>query len=116
MSRLPRRDLIEELEVGIYHSVQRAVRRAFLCGQNAVTGQNFPVGLSRAADGNGQRLIFKWPPWSSGCRLQPTPCLPPASAGGSRCPKHFQEPASAGLLDLGFKPSRATRRCAWSKV
>ena len=41
MSRLPRRDLIEEPEVGIYHCVQRAVRRAFLCGQDAVTGQNF---------------------------------------------------------------------------
>ena len=32
MPRLPRRDLIEEPEVGIYHSVQRVVRRAFLCG------------------------------------------------------------------------------------
>ena len=41
MSRLPRRDLIEEPEVGIYHCVQRSVRRAFLCGQDAVTGQNF---------------------------------------------------------------------------
>ncbi|MCY2990060.1 MAG: Type I secretion system protein TolC [Planctomycetota bacterium] len=41
MPRLPRRDLIEEPEVGIYHCVQRAVRRAFLCGQDAVTGQNF---------------------------------------------------------------------------
>ncbi len=38
MPRLPRRDLLEEPEVGIYHCVQRAVRRAFLCGQDAVTG------------------------------------------------------------------------------
>ena len=41
MSRLPRRELIDEPEVGIYHCVQRAVRQAFLCGQDAVTGQNF---------------------------------------------------------------------------
>ncbi|MCY2986584.1 MAG: Type I secretion system protein TolC [Planctomycetota bacterium] len=41
MSRLPRRDLIVEPEVGIYHCVQRAMRRAFLRGQDAVTGQNF---------------------------------------------------------------------------
>ena len=41
MSRMPRRELIEEPVVGIYHCVQRAVRRAFLCGQDAVTGRNF---------------------------------------------------------------------------
>jgi hypothetical protein len=41
MSQLPRRDLIEEPEVGIYHCVQRAVRRTFLCGQEAVTGPDF---------------------------------------------------------------------------
>ena len=41
MSRIPRQELIAEEEVGIYHCVQRAVRRAFLCGQDAVTGKNF---------------------------------------------------------------------------
>jgi hypothetical protein len=41
MSRLPRRELIEEPEAGIYHCIQRAVRRAFLCGQDAVTGKNY---------------------------------------------------------------------------
>ncbi|MCY2994568.1 MAG: hypothetical protein NTY19_42890 [Planctomycetota bacterium] len=41
MSRSPRRDLIEEPEVGIHHYVQREVRRAFLCGQDAVMAQNF---------------------------------------------------------------------------
>ena len=40
MSRMPRRELIEEPVVGIYHCVQHAVRRAFLCGQDAVTGRN----------------------------------------------------------------------------
>ena len=41
MSRMPRRDLIEGAEVGIYHCVQRAVRRVFLCGQEPLTGKNF---------------------------------------------------------------------------
>ncbi len=41
MSRLPRRELIEEPEVGIYQCVQRAVRRAFLCGLDALTGKKF---------------------------------------------------------------------------
>jgi len=41
MARSPRRDLIDATEVGVYHCVQRAVRRAWLCGQDPVTGKNF---------------------------------------------------------------------------
>ena len=40
MARISRRDLIEPAEVGVYHCVQRAVRRAWLCGQDPVTGKN----------------------------------------------------------------------------
>jgi len=41
MARSPRRDLIDAGEVGVYPCVQRAVRRAWLCGQDPVTGKNF---------------------------------------------------------------------------
>jgi len=41
MARSPRRDLVDATEVGVYHCVQRAVRRAWLCGQDPVTGKNF---------------------------------------------------------------------------
>jgi hypothetical protein len=34
-------DSIESANVGVYQCVQRAVRRAWLCGQNPVTGKNF---------------------------------------------------------------------------
>jgi len=41
MSRLPRRELIAEDEVGIYHCCQRVVRRAFLCGADPVSGRSY---------------------------------------------------------------------------
>ncbi len=41
MLRRTRRDLLEGSEIGIYRYVQHAVRRAFLCGQDALTGKNF---------------------------------------------------------------------------
>ena len=56
MSRMPRRELIEEPVVGIYHCVQRAVRRAFLCGQDAVTGRNFDH--RKACGGKGPPIDF----------------------------------------------------------
>jgi len=37
----PRSHLVSEHEGGFYHAVSRCVRRAFLCGQDAVTGQSF---------------------------------------------------------------------------
>jgi REP element-mobilizing transposase RayT len=41
MARIPRKELIDQTEVGVYHCVQRAVRRAWLCGQDPLTGKNF---------------------------------------------------------------------------
>ena len=41
MVRSPRRDLVDATEVGVYHCVQPAVRRAWLCGQGPVTAKNF---------------------------------------------------------------------------
>jgi REP element-mobilizing transposase RayT len=37
----PRCALVDESEVGYYHCVARCVRRAFLCGNDLVSGQNF---------------------------------------------------------------------------
>ena len=36
-----RREIVRDGEVGIYHCVARCVRRAFLCGQDALTGKSF---------------------------------------------------------------------------
>lgn len=41
MARSPRTDLIDATQVGVYHCVQRAVRRAWPCGEDPVTGKNF---------------------------------------------------------------------------
>jgi hypothetical protein len=41
MARAPRREVIADGEVGIYHCVNRCVRRAYLCGRDNVTGQSF---------------------------------------------------------------------------
>ena len=36
-----RKDIIRDGEEGVYHCFARCVRRAFLCGQDPYTGQNF---------------------------------------------------------------------------
>ena len=41
MARVPRKVLIDESQVGVYHCIQRAVRRAFLCGFDSSTGNNY---------------------------------------------------------------------------
>lgn len=41
MSRKNRRDIFNPNEVGIYHCIQRTVRRAFLCGYDQITGKSF---------------------------------------------------------------------------
>jgi hypothetical protein len=37
----PRSLLVDAAEPGAYHCVSRCVRRAFLCGEDAVSGRNF---------------------------------------------------------------------------
>lgn len=41
MARQNRRDIFDPNEVGVYHSVQRTVRRAWLCGLDPLSGKSF---------------------------------------------------------------------------
>ncbi len=41
MPRTPRREIVDHDQMGMYHCVNRCVRRAFLCGQDPHSGQNF---------------------------------------------------------------------------
>jgi hypothetical protein len=41
MASRPRRDIIDESVVGIYHCTARCVRRAFLCGKDSYTGKDY---------------------------------------------------------------------------
>jgi hypothetical protein len=41
MPRIPRKFVFDPAEVGIYHCINRCVRRAFLCGTDAVSGKCF---------------------------------------------------------------------------
>ena len=41
MPAYARSEIVDASEVGIYHCVSRCVRRAFLCGEDALTGRNF---------------------------------------------------------------------------
>ncbi len=41
MPSYARKDIVAEGEVGVYHCVNRCVRRAWLCGKDPVTGRSF---------------------------------------------------------------------------
>ena len=41
MPRLNRREIVPENQVGVFHCIQRCVRRAFLCGFDHATQKNF---------------------------------------------------------------------------
>ena len=41
MARAVRKEIIDESQVGVYHCINRCVRRAFLCGQDPVSGRNY---------------------------------------------------------------------------
>jgi hypothetical protein len=41
MPRIRRRFLLDPAEIGVYHCINRCVRRAYLCGQDPVSGKNF---------------------------------------------------------------------------
>ena len=41
MPGTPRREIVDADEVGCYHCYSRCVRRAYLCGQDAYSGQNY---------------------------------------------------------------------------
>lgn len=41
MPRLPRSKVFNPERMGVYHCIQRCVRRAFLCGQDEYSGKNF---------------------------------------------------------------------------
>ena len=38
MPRIPRKFVFDPTEVGVYHCINRCVRRAFLCGTDDLTG------------------------------------------------------------------------------
>lgn len=41
MAQFARREIVDDGEVGIYHCIARCVRRAFLCGEDPLTGRDF---------------------------------------------------------------------------
>jgi len=41
MPRIPRKLLIDPTEVAVFHCISRCVRRAFLCGEDRITGRNY---------------------------------------------------------------------------
>ena len=41
MARLARREMIDPSEIQVCHAVSRCVRRAFLCGDDPVSGESY---------------------------------------------------------------------------
>ena len=69
MASRPRRDLIDESVVGIYHGATRCVRRAFLCGQDPYSGIPEPGASRDRAPARGLRIHV-------GVRADPGPRSP----------------------------------------
>ncbi len=46
MARRNRSEVVVENEIGLYHGIQRVVRRAFLCGVDPLTKQLFEHRIS----------------------------------------------------------------------
>ena len=61
MASTPRRDLIDESVVGIYHCTARCVRRAFLCGQDPYRGidDSHRKSLFKTAIGSDLRALAR---------------------------------------------------------
>jgi hypothetical protein len=49
-----RKEIVDEVEIGFYHCYSRCVRRAYLCGEDPYTGQNY----DHRKDWVDQRLKF----------------------------------------------------------
>ena len=64
MPRANRRDVLADGEVQIVHCVNRCVRRAFLCGQDPVTGTDYEHRRELIR----QRLEFLTGVMQGGCR------------------------------------------------
>ncbi len=41
MSRIRRRFLIDPADVGVYHCINRCIRRSFLCGTDQASGKSY---------------------------------------------------------------------------
>lgn len=44
MPRIPRKFVFDPAEVGVYHYINRCVRRAFLRGTDSISGRCFELG------------------------------------------------------------------------
>jgi hypothetical protein len=70
MARMPRKFVVDEDEVGVYHCINRCVRRAFLCGTDEVSGQCFDHRKQFIQD----RRVAR--PFTVGCRRHRMPHRP----------------------------------------
>jgi hypothetical protein len=56
MPRPLRAELFDPNDVGIVHCIQRCVRRAFLAGENPVTGKNYASAFDRLGSLQGNKV------------------------------------------------------------
>ena len=74
MASRPRRDLIDESVVGIYHCTTRCVRRAFLCGKDPYTGIDYDHRKSWNEPRTRACCRFRWTTISSWWTGRPETC------------------------------------------